>query len=331
MEIKLTTVYFIYFVIFLAFVFEFLNGVHDAANSVATIVATGVLKPWVAVIWAAFFNFIAFLFFHLNVANTLGTGLVQPDSINATVIFSALIAAILFNLTTWYLGLPSSSSHALIGGLLGAAIAHKGIHVLEFSGVSKVLIAIVLSPLLGMFMAVCLLWCVHFIFGKKSSQKKNWVAKIMQLISAAMLSLAHGANDAQKTMGVIAILLFSSGLIGSHFHVPFWVVISCNLVMALGTLVGGFRIIKTLGKKITKLTVITGAVAQTSAAVVIFIATSLGIPVSTTHTITGSIMGMGFFQGWKKENIRTIKKIVWAWICTIPCTALLAAIMMHFF
>lgn len=313
---------FIYFVIVIAFLFDFVNGFHDASNSIATIVSTGVLKPIWAVFWAAFFNFIAFLFFHLNVANTFGLGLVAPNCVTPVIIFSALSGAILFNLITWYFGLPSSSSHALIGGLMGAVMAHCGWHALEFSGLSKTFAAILISPLLGMLLSFLLIWVLGSFYQKHSALKFQ---KGFQLISAALLSLGHGGNDAQKTMGIIAILLFSSHLIGPHFYVPYWVIISCNLVMGLGTFAGGWRIVKTLGEKITSLEPKSGAAAETASAIVLFAATHLGIPVSTTHIVTGSIAGVGMQKGKNSINFNVLKQIIWAWVLTIPCAGLFAA------
>jgi PiT family inorganic phosphate transporter len=320
--------WFVYAVIFLAFVFDFINGFHDAANSTATIVSTGVLKPIWAVIWAAFFNFIAFLFFHLTVANTIGTGLIQPSIVNPYLIFAALWGAIIWNLITWYFGLPSSSSHALIGGLLGAALVKGGVHVLEFSGLTKVILAIVLSPLLGMLIGVVLMFLVKIITQRWVEQgKTRWFGRL-QFISAAMLSLGHGGNDAQKTMGIIAVLLFSSHLLGSHFYVPYWVVVSCNLVMALGTLVGGWRIVNTLGKKITHLNTMGGCCAETGAALTLFVANTFGIPVSTTHTITGAITGVGVSNGARATHWDVLKKIMWAWVLTLPAAGLIAGVLM---
>lgn len=313
---------FILFVIALAFVFDFINGFHDAANSVATIVSTGVLKPLAAVGWAAFFNFIAFLFFQLKVAGTIGTGLISPSIVDPYLIFAALSGAIIWNLVTWYFGLPSSSSHALIGGLTGAAFAKGGLSVLKFSGLSKVIISIALSPLLGLALGL-----LFMTLAKKATQKyttataERWFGRL-QFISAAMLSLGHGGNDAQKTMGVIAVLLFTTHLLNGHFYVPFWVMVSCNLVMALGTLTGGWRIINTLGKKITKLTPMSGCCAETGAALTLFLATNLGIPVSTTHTITGAIMGVGI----KKVQWSVVQRIIWAWIFTLPAAGIIAGV-----
>ncbi len=323
----LASLYFIYFVIALAFLFDFINGFHDAANSVATIVSTGVLKPIWAVIWAAFFNFIAFLIFHLTVANTVGTGLISPEIVNPYLIFAALIGAIIWNLLTWYFGLPSSSSHALIGGLVGAAIVKGGIKVLNFSGLTKVIVAIVLSPFLGMIICLILITLVNQLYRYFSSESLNRCFGKLQFISAGMLSLGHGGNDAQKTMGIIAVLLFSSGLIGKHFYVPYWVVVSCNLVMALGTLTGGWRIVDTLGNKITKLMPMSGSCAETSAALVLFLANNLGVPVSTTHTITGAIAGVGVSKGFFSAQKETLKRIVWAWVLTIPAAGIIAGLL----
>lgn len=322
----MTTLTFILIIVALALFFDFLNGFHDAANSVATVVATGALKPFVAVFWVAFFNFIAFLFFHLNVANTIGVGLVDASAISPYVVFAALIGAIIFNLITWYYGLPASSSHALIGGLVGAAVAQDGWHILLFSGLSKTILAIFLSPLLGLGLAYLFNKIAHHFFvDNKKTQLLPWTKRI-HLLSAALLSLGHGANDAQKTMGIIAVLLFSSKLIGPTFYVPFWVIVTCNLVMALGTLAGGWRIINTLGHKITKLSPYSGSVAQTSSAFVLFIATALGIPVSTTHIVTGSITGVGASSGRKAINWDILQKIAFAWLVTIPTAGLIAAL-----
>lgn len=312
---------FILFVIALAFFFDFINGFQDAANSIATIVATGVLKPLTAVLWAAFFNFIAFLFFKLKVAGTIGTGLVDPHLINAYFIFAALCGAIMWNLITWYFGLPSSSSHALIGGLVGAGIAKGGLSVIKMGGLSKVLVAIVLAPLLGFFCGLILMAVAnHIIEHWTKVETQHWFRRI-QLFSAALLSLGHGGNDAQKTMGIIAVLLFSAHLLDGTFYIPLWVIISCNLVIALGTLAGGWRIVNTVGFKITKLTPVRGSCAETGAAITLFLATDLGIPVSTTHTITGAITGVGL----RNVQWHVVRRIVYAWIFTIPAAGTIAA------
>jgi len=323
-----TSSIFIVFVIFLAFVFDFTNGFHDAANSIATIVATEVLTPLQAVMWAAFFNFIAFMFFKLAVANTIGTGLIQPIIVSPFLIFSALTSAILWNMVTWYYGLPSSSSHALIGGLAGAAFAKGGMHALELHGFIKVIAAIVLSPLIGLMIGLMLTFLVARITKNNTETMNHRWFKRLQLVSSALLSLTHGGNDAQKTMGVIAILLFSSSWLGSEFYVPFWVVISCHFVIALGTLAGGWRIVHTMGKKITDLNTLRGCCAETGAAIVIFAATDFGVPVSTTHTVTGSIVGVGLSQSFWGVQWPMIHKIFVTWVLTIPATAIISAVMM---
>jgi len=319
------TFIFIIITIFAALLFDFLNGFHDAANSIATIVSTRVLKLQWAVLWAAFFNFIAFLFFHLQVAKTIGTGLVVPSIITIHVVFAALISAIIWNVFTWYVGLPSSSSHALIGGILGASIAKSGLGHLKIAGIAKVVIAIILSPLLGFILGLLFAFLISYLFHQFTPGKiDKWFRKL-QLISSALISLGHGGNDAQKTMGIIAILLFSAGLLGNTFYVPLWVIITCNLVIALGTFFGGWRIVRTMGMKMTKLKPINGFCAETSGACTLFLATALGIPVSTTHTITGSIIGTGSLHGHQAVRWGVAKNIVWAWILTIPATGLVSA------
>lgn len=322
----MSTLTFVYAVVALAFLFDFINGFHDAANSVATIVATGILKPWMAVLWAAFFNFIAFLFFHLTVANTIGVGLVFPEIIDTYFIMAALVSAILFNLITWYWGMPSSSSHALIGGLIGAAVVTAGVNSLNYMGLSKIVGSILLSPLLGFLMA----WLSMSGLLKKrvdpNLSSHHQVSRYVQLAASAMLSLGHGGNDAQKTMGIIAVLLYSAGLLGDHFTVPFWVIILCNLVMGLGTLVGGWRIINTLGRKITYLNPVSGSCSSISAALTLFTANYYGIPVSTTHIVTGAITGVGSAIGGRGSNWTVLRKIMWTWFFTIPCAALMSAL-----
>jgi len=270
-----------------ALLFDFLNGLHDAANSIATIVSTRVLRPQYAVFWAAFFNFVAFLVFGLNVAQTIGTGIVEPSIIDAQVIFAALMGAIVWNLITWGLGIPSSSSHALIGGLVGAGMAKGGISAAVWSGLSKTLLAIVLSPLVGFLLAMVLVAIVSWRRYARRPFTVDRAFRILQFVSASLYSLGHGGNDAQKTMGIIAVLLFSQGYLGDHFEVPFWVVLSCQAAMGLGTLMGGWRIVRTMGLRITKLTPMQGFCAETGGAATLFMATWLGVPVSTTHTITG--------------------------------------------
>ncbi|TMJ50941.1 MAG: inorganic phosphate transporter [Alphaproteobacteria bacterium] len=274
----------------LALAFDFLNGFHDAANSVATIVSTRVLRPQYAVGWAAFFNFIAFLVFGLHVAQTLGTGIVEAQIVDARVVFGALTGAIVWNLVTWFFGIPSSSSHALIGGLLGAGIAKAGVAVVVWSGLSKTLAAIVLSPLLGFVLAMLLVLAVSWIFVKRTPFAVDRWFRIFQFVSASLYSLGHGGNDAQKTMGIIAVLLYSQGLLGGEFHVPLWVVLTCQAAMGLGTFAGGWRIVRTMGMRITRLTPVQGFCAEAGGAATLFLATYLGVPVSTTHTITGAIV-----------------------------------------
>ncbi|MHB1948243.1 MAG: inorganic phosphate transporter [Gammaproteobacteria bacterium] len=313
--------------IVIALIFDFLNGFHDAANSIATIVSTRVLKPHLAVIWAAFFNFIAFIFFGLHVANTIGTGLIDPSIVTVNMLLAALIGAIFWNIFTWYFGLPSSSSHALIGGLLGAGIAKAGFAPLQLTGIFKVLIAIVLSPLLGLALGLLLMFIVVRIFFHTAPTRiDHWFRKL-QFISAALISLGHGGNDAQKTMGMIAILLFSAGLLGDKFYVPLWVIVSCNFVIALGTFFGGWRIVRTMGMKITKLKPVSGFCAETASALTLFLATGLGIPVSTTHTITGAIVGVGSLSRMSAVRWGVARNIVWAWILTIPAAGCVSALM----
>jgi PiT family inorganic phosphate transporter len=309
----------------LALAFDFLNGFHDAANAIATVVSTRVLKPHWAVLWAAFFNFVAFAFFGLHVAGTIGVGLIDPSIIDQTLILASLLGAIFWNLFTWYYGLPSSSSHALIGGLLGSAIIKSGFAPLKIWGIAKVLIAIVISPLLGMVGGLGLMYLMAILFFKSTPHKVNaWFSKL-QLLSSALISAGHGGNDAQKTMGIIAILLYSSNLIGDTFYVPLWVVFSCYFVISLGTFFGGWRIVKTMGMKITKLKPVGGFCAETSSALTIFLATWLGIPVSTTHTITGSIVGVGTLNRISAVRWGVARNIVWAWVFTIPAAGILAA------
>jgi PiT family inorganic phosphate transporter len=308
-----------------ALLFDFLNGLHDAANSIATVVSTRVLRPQVAVAWAAFFNFIAFLFFGLHVAETVGKGIVSADIINPAVIFAALVGAIFWNVVTWVLGIPSSSSHALIGGLLGAGIAKAGLSAVVWSGVIKTTVAIFLSPTLGMLLALLLVLITSWMFARVNAQLADRVFRRLQLVSAALYSLGHGGNDAQKTMGIIAVLLFSQGMLGGEFYVPFWVVITCQAAMGLGTLLGGWRIVHTMGSKITRLTPHQGFSAETGGAIMLFSATWLGIPVSTTHTITGCIVGVGAARRATAVRWGVAGNIVIAWIVTLPAAAIVAA------
>jgi len=310
----------------LALFFDFLNGFHDAANSIATVVATRVLSPKYAVMWAAFFNFIAFLFFGLHVAGTIGKGIIDIHIVDSNIIFATLIGACAWNLITWYLGLPTSSSHALMGGLVGAALVKVGQTGLVYKGISKAVLFIVVSPLLGMLLGALLGIIVFWLFRKKTPASVDHIFRKGQLISAAAYSLGHGGNDAQKTMGVIAGLWFSAGLLGTEFHIPFWIVIACNGAIALGTLSGGWRIVKTMGNKITRLRPVDGFCAETGAAISLFFASMLGIPVSTTHTITGAIVGVGSLRRISAVRWGVAGQIVWAWIITIPAAALMSAL-----
>jgi PiT family inorganic phosphate transporter len=308
-----------------ALLFDFLNGLHDAANSIATIVSTRVLRPQYAVFWAAFFNFIAFLFFGTHVAQTIGKGIVVAEVVNAQVVFGALMGAIAWNVITWLAGIPSSSSHALIGGILGAAIAKAGLGAVLWSGLGPTLIAIVLSPFIGFLLALLLILAVSWIFVRTGPFTVDRTFRSLQFVSASLYSLGHGGNDAQKTMGIIAVLLYSQGLLGGAFHVPFWVVLSCQAAMGLGTLMGGWRIVHTMGSRITRLSPIQGFCAETGGALTLFGATWLGIPVSTTHTITGAIVGVGSARRVSAVRWNVAGSIVVAWVLTIPAAGIIAA------
>ena len=314
------------FLIAVALLFDFLNGLHDAANSIATIVSTRVLRPQFAVIWAAFFNFIAFAVFGLHVAQTVGTGIVSPDLVTPQLIFAALLGAIVWNVITWYFGLPSSSSHALIGGLVGAGVAAAGFPAIEWSGLGKTVFAIVLSPASGFVLALLLVLLVSWLVVRRTPFAVDTTFRRLQFVSASLYSLGHGGNDAQKTMGIIAVLLFSQGLTGPEFEVPFWVVLSCQAAMGLGTLLGGWRIVHTMGSKITRLTPMQGFCAETGGAITLFAATFLGIPVSTTHTITGAIVGVGAARRVSAVRWGIAGNIVIAWVITLPAAALIAAL-----
>ncbi len=311
--------------VLLALAFDFMNGFHDAANSIATIVSTRVLRPQYAVVWAAFFNFIAFLFFGLHVANTVGKGIIDPLVADHVVVFGALTGAIAWNVITWWFGIPSSSSHALIGGLAGAALAKGGFGALVMSGFLKTAGAIVASPMLGLILGAGLMIAVSWIARRQTPRRVDRWFRRLQLVSASLYSLGHGGNDAQKTMGIIAMLLFSAGVSGKEFNVPFWVVISCQVAMGLGTLFGGWRIVKTMGMRITKLQPVGGFCAETGGAITLFVATGLGIPVSTTHTITGAIVGVGSVRNAAAVRWGVAGNIVIAWVLTIPCSAAIAA------
>jgi PiT family inorganic phosphate transporter len=309
-----------------ALAFDFLNGLHDAANSIATIVSTRVLRPQYAVAWAAFFNFIAFLFFGLHVANTLGTGIIDAAAIDARVVFGALMGAILWNLITWGLGIPSSSSHALVGGLVGAGMAKAGLSAIVWHGLVPTTLAIVASPLIGFALALLLVLILSWGLMRWTPFAVDRSFQRLQFISASLYSLGHGGNDAQKTMGIIAVLLFSQGHLGASFYVPFWVVIACQIAMAAGPLIGGWRIVRTMGSKITRLTPMQGFCAEAGGALTLFGATWLGIPVSTTHTITGSIIGVGAARKMSAVRWSVANNIVVAWIVTIPASAAIAAL-----
>ncbi len=312
--------------IMVALAFDFLNGLHDAANSIATIVSTRVLRPQYAVFWAAFFNFIAFMFFGLHVAKTVGSGIVLPELIDDFVIFGALMGAISWNLLTWAVGIPSSSSHALIGGLVGAGAAKGGSGAIVWSGLLKTGSAIVLSPALGFALALLLVLIVSWLFVRKTPTAVDATFRWLQFFSASLYSLGHGGNDAQKTMGIIAVLLYAhAGGVG-EFTVPYWVVLSCQLAMALGTLLGGWRIVHTMGSKITRLTPMQGFCAETGGAITLFLATGLGVPVSTTHTITGAIVGVGAARRVSAVRWNIARDIVVAWVITMPMAALIAAL-----
>ncbi len=312
--------------VFLALFFDFLNGFHDAANSIATVVSTRVLSPKYAVMWAAFFNFIAFLFFGLHVAGTIGRGIIDINIVDSNIIFATLVGACVWNLVTWYLGLPSSSSHALMGGLVGAGMVKAGPSALIYSGIMKTVLFIVVSPVLGLILGLFLGVIVYRSVRHKSPTKVDAWFRKGQLISAAAYSLGHGGNDAQKTMGIIASLLFSAGVLGPTFHIPLWIVLSCHGAIALGTLSGGWRIVKTMGQKITKLRPVDGFCAETGAAISLFFASALGIPVSTTHTITGAIVGIGSVKRFSAVKWGVAGQIVWAWVLTIPAAALISAL-----
>ncbi len=313
------------FLILVALAFDFLNGLHDAANSIATIVSTRVLSPQYAVGWAAFFNFIAFLFFGLHVAQTVGTGIVAPNLVDDRVIFGALMGAISWNVITWLAGIPSSSSHALIGGLVGAGLSKGGLDAIVWKGLAKTGAAIIGSPLFGFLLALVLVLIVAWTFRRTAPFAVDRIFRGLQFVSASLYSLGHGGNDAQKTMGIIAVLLYSHGQLGDKFYVPFWVVITCQAAMGLGTLFGGWRIVHTMGSRITRLQPVQGFCAETGGAITLFGATALGIPVSTTHTITGAIVGVGAARRMSAVRWNVAKDIVVAWIVTMPAAGAIAA------
>lgn len=327
MQILQISIYVVAALVVLALLFDFMNGFHDAANAIATVVSTGVLKPQTAVAMAALFNVIAVFFFQLKVAATIGKGTIEPWAIDHYVIFGALVGAVFWNLITWYFGIPSSSSHALIGGLVGAAVAKSGTNALLSSGLLKTIAFIVLSPLLGFILGSLMMLLVSWLFVHSTPLKVDRWFRRFQLASASMYSLGHGGNDAQKTMGIIWMLLIAGGYSSAQDAMPpWWVILSCYGAIGLGTLFGGWRIVKTMGQKITKLKPVGGFCAETGGAITLFIATAMGIPVSTTHTITGAIVGVGSAQKMSAVRWGVAGNIVWAWVLTIPASAFVAAI-----
>lgn len=321
---------FLYIIIIMVLIFDFINGFHDSANSIATVVSTKVLSPVAAVAMAAFFNFIAFLIFPLKVAATMGKGVINPDVINLTVIAAALVAAITWNLITWWYGLPSSSSHTLVGGLIGAAVASTGWSSVILAGVLKIIIFIVIAPLLGMVMSFIISAIVIFLVRNHSPSGVDKHFRRLQLLSAASFSLGHGGNDAQKSMGIIWVSLIVSGLATKSDPIALWIVLSCHTAIALGTLMGGWRIVKTMGQKITKLKPFEGFCAESAGALTLFGATHFGIPVSTTHVITGAIIGAGARKGVSAVKWGVTTNIFWAWFLTIPVSAIISFIMYLF-
>jgi PiT family inorganic phosphate transporter len=319
--------FFIVTIIFLALVFDFINGMNDAANSVATIVATRVLSPRLAVVWAAFFNFSAAFLFGVHVARTIGQGIVDPGIVTAPMILSTLLGAIIWSYACTHLGFPISVSHSLVGGLVGTALVKSGVHSLIASGLFKVILFIFLAPLIGLVLGYFIMIAVFWIVRRQPLRTVDRWFRHLQLVSAAFYSLGHGTNDAQKTMGVIAMLLFSTGRLGDKFYVPFWVIISCYTAIALGTLTGGWKVIQTLGMKMTKLRPVHGFSAETAAAAAILFSSAVGAPVSTTHTITGAVIGVGATTHFKSVRWALAYRIVWAWILTIPGSALLSAVL----
>ncbi len=309
-----------------ALLFDFLNGLHDSANSIATVVATRVLRPFTAVAWASFFNFIAFLVFGVHVAATISNGVVEPHLVDPMVVFGALAGAIVWNVLTWRLGIPSSSSHALVGGLVGAAVAKAGPDAVIWYGLGTIGAAIVLSPMIGMLLALTLTVVVTWIFVRSTPFAVDRRFRVLQFVSSSLLSLAHGGNDAQKSMGIITVLLYSQGYLTGAFHVPLWVVLSCQAAMALGTFSGGWRIVRTVGSRVTRLTPVQGACAESGGAVALFAATYLGIPVSTTHTVTGSVVGVGAARRLSAVRWGITRHILIAWVITLPASALMAAV-----
>ncbi|MBE7370072.1 inorganic phosphate transporter [Ramlibacter pallidus] len=327
MEVSQAALWVVIMLVAVALLFDFMNGFHDAANSIATVVSTGVLRPTQAVVFAAFFNFIAIFIFHLSVAATVGKGIVEPGVVNTHVVFGALVGAITWNVITWWYGIPSSSSHALIGGIVGAVIAKSGAGALIATGIWKTVVFIFISPTLGFLLGSLMMVLVSNIFrNTRPSRVDKWFRRL-QLVSAGAYSLGHGGNDAQKTIGIIWMLLIATGYVATGAESPpAWVIISCYVAIAMGTMFGGWRIVKTMGQKITKLKPVGGFCAETGGALTLFIATSLGIPVSTTHTITGAIVGVGSTHRMSAVRWGVAGNIVWAWVLTIPASAFVAAI-----
>ena len=327
MQTAQTALWVVVLLVFLAIAFDFMNGFHDAANSIATVVSTGVLKPGQAVLFAAFFNLLALFVFHLSVAATVGKGIVQPGIVDTHVVFGALVGAISWNLVTWYYGIPSSSSHALIGGIVGAVIAKAGSSALISGGILKTVAFIFVSPVLGFLLGSIMMVVVAWVWRRATPSKVDRWFRRLQLVSAGAYSLGHGGNDAQKTIGIIWMLLIATGyMAGTETAPPTWAIVSCYTAIAAGTMFGGWRIVKTMGQKITKLKPVGGFCAETGGALTLFLATGLGIPVSTTHTITGAIVGVGSTQRASAVRWGVAGNIVWAWIFTIPASAFVAAL-----
>jgi len=320
------TLWVVFLLVALALLFDFMNGFHDAANSIATVVSTGVLKPHQAVAWAAVFNVIAIFLFQLKVASTIGKGTIDPAIVDYHVVFGALVGAIVWNVVTWYYGIPSSSSHALIGGLVGAALIKAGPGALQWAGIGKTVAFIFVAPVLGFLLGSVLMLCVAWPCNSYTPRKVDKLFRRLQLLSASLYSLGHGGNDAQKTIGIIWMLLMASGLSAKDASVPVWVIVSCYTAMGLGTLFGGWRIVKTMGQRITKLKPVGGFCAETGGALTLFMSTALGIPVSTTHTITGAIVGVGSTRGASNVRWGVAGSIVWAWVLTIPASAMISAL-----
>jgi inorganic phosphate transporter, PiT family len=326
MEVSQLSLWIVAVLVLVALAFDFMNGFHDAANSIATVVSTRVLKPYQAVMLAAFFNFIALFVFQLAVATTIGRGIIDQGVVDHYLIFGALVGAIAWNVITWWYGIPSSSSHALIGGLVGAAVAKAGTWALVPAGLLKTIAFIFVAPLMGMLLGALLMLAVSWIFVKSTPSRVDRWFRRLQLVSASLYSLGHGGNDAQKTIGIIWMLLIAAGYLGTKDPVPTWVIASCYIAIALGTAFGGWRIVKTMGQRITKLKPVGGCCAETGGAMMLFVATSFGIPVSTTHTITGSIVGVGAAQSASAVRWGVAGNILWAWILTIPCSAFIAGV-----